>query len=104
MWKFVKAERDKERKGPIASWNGMVAKIKETYLPKDYEIQLRKRRHSLRQKDGDVTSYIKNIQKLYLRTKMQEQESVKLARYLNGLKWSIKQELNLVDQKFQWCY
>ena len=30
--------RVKIGKGPIVSWKGMVAKIKETYLPKDYEV------------------------------------------------------------------
>ena len=37
-WKFVQDEREKEGKNPITSWKGMVAKMKETYLPDDYEV------------------------------------------------------------------
>ena len=41
----------------------MVAKIKETYLYEDYEIQLHKKRHNLKQKDLDVASYTEELQK-----------------------------------------
>ena len=41
-WKFVQEERESERKKPIANWKEIVAKIKETYLLEDYEIQIHK--------------------------------------------------------------
>lgn len=37
-WKFIQEERQKEGKNPIATWKGMLAKVKEAYIPKDYEI------------------------------------------------------------------
>lgn len=53
--------KGKRGKKPIASWKAMVTKIKENYLPKDYEIQLHKKRQSLKQKDLDVAAYTKEI-------------------------------------------
>ena len=77
----------------------MVAKIKQDYVPEDYEIQLYRRRQNLRQKDMDVHSYTKEFQKLCLRSKVAEDESIKLARYLNGLKWSTQEEMSLFTPK-----
>ena len=37
-WKFVQTKSEKEGKGPIVTWKGMVDKIKQAYIPKDYEI------------------------------------------------------------------
>ena len=73
----------------------MVTKVKEKYLPKDYEIQIHKKRQGLKQKDLDVTTYTKEFQKLCLRSRMQEDETIKVARYLGGLKWSIQEEISL---------
>ena len=39
----------------------MVNKFKENYLPEDYEILLHKKRQSLKQKDMDVASILKNF-------------------------------------------
>ena len=50
-WKFIQIEREKEGKKPISTWKGMVAKVREAYMPDDYEIQLHKKRQSLRQRD-----------------------------------------------------
>lgn len=37
-WNFVQDERVKEGKKPITKWKGMVAKMREAYLPDDYEV------------------------------------------------------------------
>lgn len=36
-WKFIQDERENEGKKPIATWKAMVAKIRDAYVPKDYE-------------------------------------------------------------------
>jgi hypothetical protein len=46
-------------KNPIENWSAMVTKIKENFLPEDFEIQLHKKRQGLKKKDLDVTSYTK---------------------------------------------
>lgn len=49
----------------------------------------------MKQKDLDVASYIEEFQKLYVRSKVQEEETIKVARYLSGLKWNIQEEISL---------
>ena len=73
----------------------MVAKVKENYFPEDYEIQSDRKRQGLKKKDLDVASYIKEFDKLCLRSKIQEEEPIKVARYLGGLKWNIQEEISL---------
>lgn len=43
-WKFLQEEREKENKKPIKNWKTMAAKIKDNYLPENYDIQLHKKR------------------------------------------------------------
>ena len=56
-WKYLQDERVSMGKNPIANWSAMANKIKENFLPEDFEIQLHKKRQGLKQKDLDVTSY-----------------------------------------------
>ena len=94
-WKFLQEERKREGKKPIANWQAMVTKIKENYLPEDYEIQLHKKRQSLKQKDLDVAAYTEEFHKLCLRSRVQEEEAVKVARYTGGLRANIQEEISL---------
>lgn len=73
----------------------MVKKFKEKYLPEEYEIQMHKKRKILKQKDIDVASHTEEFQRLYLRSKIQEKEVVKVVRYLGGLRWDIQEEISL---------
>ena len=97
--KLLQTKREKDGKGLIVTWKGMVNKVKHTCLPDDYEVQLHRRRKNLRQKDLDVQAYTGEFQKLCLRSKVVEEESIKLERYLNDLKWSIQEEMSLVNLK-----
>lgn len=92
-WKYVQDERVDMGKTPIANWNALVTKVKEKFLPKDFEIQLHKRRQELKQKYLDVTSYTEEFQRLCLRSL--KKKPIKLARYIGGLKWNIQEELSL---------
>ena len=77
------------RKKAIVNWKAMIIKVKEQYLPEDYEVQLHKKRQSLKEKDMDGAIYTKEFQKLCLNARVQEDETIKVARYLGGLKWNI---------------
>ena len=60
---------------------------------------------SLRQKDLDEGVYTKEFHKLTLRAQVLENEKQKLARYLNGLKYSIKDESILFNPRtVHQCY
>lgn len=43
---------------------------------------------AFKKKDMDVAFYTKEFQKLYLRSKVKKEESIKVASYLGGLRWS----------------
>jgi hypothetical protein len=43
----------------------------------------------------DVATYIEEFQMLCLRSKIEEEEEVKFARYLGGLRWVIQEEISL---------
>ena len=59
----------------------------------------------MRQKDMDVHSYTEELQNLCLRSKVVEDENIRLARYLNGLRWSIQEDMSLVTPKIvHKCY
>ena len=51
-WKFIQEERENMDKKLIANYKAMVTKIKEQYLPKDYAIQLHKKRKNLKKGYG----------------------------------------------------
>lgn len=71
--------------------------VKENYLLEDYEVQLHQTRKNLKQRDMDISTYTEEFQKLGLRSKLVEPESVKVARYLNGLRMNIQEELQLLS-------
>ncbi|XP_057835307.2 uncharacterized protein LOC131045734 [Cryptomeria japonica] len=94
-WNFIQTERVKNGKSMINSLNKMIALVKETYVPEDYGVQLHRRKQSLKQKDMDIGSYTEEFLKLCMKTNVVEDEEEKLARYMNGLKMSIQEELSL---------
>ena len=71
----MQTEREKDGKGPIVTWKGMVSKVKKTYLPNEYEVQMYRRTQNLRPKDLDVQAYTEEFQKLCLRSKVVEMKA-----------------------------
>ena len=69
-------------KNLTSNYDFMVTKVKDNYQSKDYEVQLYRKRQGLKKIDLDVTSYIEEFQILFLSSKIQEEEPVKVARYL----------------------
>ena len=47
-WNFSHDDRVKNKKNPVTTWKKMVALLRETYVPEDYEVQLHKKRMNLR--------------------------------------------------------
>ncbi|XP_059073655.1 uncharacterized protein LOC131874339 [Cryptomeria japonica] len=104
-WNFIQTEKVRNGKNMINSWNKMIALVKETYVPEDYGVQLHRRKQNLKQKDMDVSTYTEEFLKLCIKAKTIETEEEKLARYINGLKFSIQDELNLhTPRSVHKCY
>lgn len=104
-WDHEEANRRKRGKTKVTSWDQMVAKLKGNFLPKDYEIQLYKRLQGLRQKEQDVKAYTDEFLKLSIRSGREEDEVVKVARYLGGLRFNIQDELVVANpSNVKECY
>ena len=93
-WNITQAGRVKNGKGLITTWTKLEKLFRKAYVLEDYEVKLHIRRMNLRKKDMTVSSYTDEFQALVMRIQEVESESIKLARYLQGLKLSIQDELS----------
>jgi hypothetical protein len=63
----------------------MVEKMKDKFIPKDYQITLFRRIQNLRQKLMSVKEYTKDFYKINIRAGHRESDDEKVSRYMNGL-------------------
>lgn len=96
----------KKGKTKINSWDRMVSKVKGQFLPGDYAIQTFRKLQNRKQKEMDVMTYTKKFHKLSIIVGHVEDEVEKIARYINGLKFNIQDQLSLstprtVEECFQ---
>lgn len=98
-WDYKKTKRRKQGKSRIVSWDKMVAKFKGKFLPKDYEVQLYKKLQGLKQKDLDIKTYNNEFYKLSIRSRWDEDEVEKMAKYLGFLRFNIQDELVVANPK-----
>ena len=75
----------------------MVAKLKAKFIPKDYQINLFRKLQNLRQKGMTVKEYTEEFYRLNIRTRQRERDEEKFARYLNGLRYKIHDELSMMS-------
>jgi len=73
--------RGKEK---IMKWDRMVTKLKNQFIPIDYELELLKRLQNLRQKNKSVKEYTEEFHKMIIRNRHSEASKEKVARYING--------------------
>lgn len=95
-WNMMQEEREQIGRKKINSWERMKIIIKTQFLPLDYEVQIHKMLMSLKQREMDVSAYTEEFNKLTLRARKQEEEVEKVARYLNGLRQNIQDEINML--------
>lgn len=95
-WKVLQEERVNIGKKKISSWERMKNKIKDQFLPIDYEVQMYKKLQNIRKRELGVNAYTEEFYKLSLRSKKHEKEEEKVARYLNGLRKNIQDEINIM--------
>ena len=73
----------------------MIAKMKVKFIPRDYQINLFRRMQNLRQKLMTVKEYTEEFYRLNIRAGHRESDDEKVARYLNGLRYDIQDELSM---------
>jgi hypothetical protein len=94
-WDELQADRHCQGKQKIKSWDRMIAKMKAKFIPRDYQISLFKRMQNLRQKLMTVKEYTEEFYRLNIRAGHRESNDEKVARYMNGRRYEIQDELNL---------
>jgi hypothetical protein len=95
-WDELQADRRSKGKQKIKSWDRMIAKMKAKFIPRDYQITLFRRMQNLRQKLMTVREYTEEFYRLNIRAGHRESDDEKVARYLNGLRYDIQDELSMV--------
>jgi hypothetical protein len=90
------ADRRCKGKQKIKSWDRMIAKMKEKFIPRDYQITLFRRMQNLRQKLMTVKEYTEEFYKLNIRAGHRESDDEKVSRYMNGLRYDIQDEMSMV--------
>jgi hypothetical protein len=97
LW-WVELQDDRRCKGKqkIKSWDIMVVKMKAKFIPKDYQITLFRRMQNLRQKLMTVKEYTEEFYRINIREGHWESDDEKVARYINGLRYDIQDEMSMM--------
>jgi hypothetical protein len=98
-WDELQAERRSKGKQRIKSWDRMVAKLKAKFIPKYYQINLFRKMKNLRQKGMTVKEYTEEFYQLNIIIGKWERDEDKVARYINGLRYEIQDELSMMSVK-----
>jgi hypothetical protein len=98
-WDELQADRRRKGKSKIKSWDRMVAKLKDKFIPKDYQLNLFRRLQNLRQKGLSVKEYTEEFYKLNIRAGHRENDEEKVARYINGLRYEIQDEISMMTMR-----
>ena len=94
-WDHLQKERVKKNKDKIKKWSKMEKKLREKFLPIDYSQTLFRKFQNLKQNLSSVQEYTNEFYKLSMRIEHQEDDEQMAARYINGLKFTIQDELSM---------
>jgi hypothetical protein len=98
-WDELQADRRCKGKSKIKNWDRMVAKLKAKFIPKDYQINMFRKLQNLRQKGLSVKEYTEEFYKLNIRAGHRENDEEKVSRYINGLRYEIQDEINMMTMR-----
>ena len=77
----------------------MVAKLKGKFLPSDYQQTLFRQMPNLRQRSMTVKEYIEEFYKVSIRAGQIQDIDEKVARYVNGIRMEIQDEISVLSPK-----
>jgi hypothetical protein len=98
-WNSVQAERRKKNKLLIKRRDRMVAKMRAKFLPKDYKLYLYRQMKNLRKRLLSIREYTEEFYKVNLRACYVEGSTKKTARYINGLRMEIQDDINMMSPR-----
>jgi hypothetical protein len=94
-WDELQADRRYKGKQKIKSWDQMIAKMKEKFIPKDYQITPFRRMQNVRQKLMTLKEYTEEFYRLNIRAGHRESDDEKVARYMNDPRYDIQDEMSM---------
>jgi hypothetical protein len=95
-WDELQDDRCCKGKKKIKSWDRMIVKMKEKFIPRDYQITLFRRMQNLRQKLMTMKEYTKEFYRLNIREGHHESDDEKVSRYMNGMRYDIQDEMSMM--------
>jgi hypothetical protein len=98
-WDELQVDRRCQGKQKIKSWDRMIAKMKAKFIPRDYQISLFRRMQNLRQKLMTVKEYTEEFYRLNIRVGHREKNDKKVARYMNGLRYDIQDDMSMATNR-----
>jgi hypothetical protein len=77
----------------------MVPKLKGKFLPSDYKLSLFRQMQNLRQRLLTMKEYTEEFYKVSIRVGQIQETEKKVARYINGLRMEIQDEMSMLSLK-----
>jgi len=84
-WNNLQKERARNEEPMVDTWTKMKKIMRKRYLPASYSRDLKFKLQKLTQGNKGVEEYFKEIDVLMIQAKIEEDEKVTMARFLNGL-------------------
>ena len=95
-WEHLQTDRQRRGKEKIKTWPKMVNKVKKKFLPIDYEVSLLRKMQNLKQKNMTIKEYTEEFYRLDIRSRHVDDDVEKIARYIDGLRSGIQDEISFV--------
>ena len=92
-WGSVEEQLRRKRRPPISNWEEMKERLKEKYLPIDYEQMMFEEMLQLRQGSLSVDQFTDRFHELSVRSRVVETEQQTLARYRTGLRSDLRKDM-----------
>ncbi|KAG6761264.1 hypothetical protein POTOM_034472 [Populus tomentosa] len=92
-WGSVEEQLRRTQRPPISHWDEMKERLKEKYLPIDYEQMMFEEMLQLKQGTLTVEQYTDKFHELTIRSRIAETDQQTLARYRNGLRGELYKEM-----------
>ena len=96
LWEHLQTDRQRRGKDKIRTWPKMVNKVKNKFLLVDYQVSLLRKIQNLKQKDMTMKEYIEEFYRLDIKSGHVDHDVEKIARYINGLRSGIQDEIRFV--------
>ncbi|KAG7595376.1 Reverse transcriptase domain [Arabidopsis thaliana x Arabidopsis arenosa] len=96
-WSQTKLTRARNDKSPIQTWDILKKKLRETFLPHNYDMTMFTRLQNLKQGSRTVDEYAEEFYALLTRNDIHDSEIQLVSRFIGGLRTQIQSSLAQFD-------